>query len=231
MDSTKTIAFAQAAAVAPIGKSWLIKKAYVNPDGTLSIEGWVSTDRKDLDKDILEPETFGGATLKGYFERGGPISSEHSTGDWPVGYMRKSILVRDGNIFQEELNPRYGPVDFRYFDGKGTGWYGLGVIDEERAMLNVQKGKVSSFSWIGMPVAWTPLPDGGRHYNEPSGINPLLEATITAYPVNPTAVMRIAKARGYSVPEPEQEQRPKLALTREGVEKVLSRLRNETPTR
>jgi hypothetical protein len=202
-----------------LGKSWLIKKAWTNDDGSVNIEGWVSTNDRDIEKDILEPEAFAGS-LEGYFARGAPISSEHNTDDLPVGYMIKAALVRDGHIFQEASNSRYTPTDFKYFDGTGTGWYGLGVIDEERSSVAVQKGKLSSFSWIGMPKAWEPLPGGGRHFNQQGAIDPLLEATVTAYPINPTAVMRIAKAHGYPVAAP----RPRLVLTREGVERLL---RNE----
>lgn len=198
----------------PVGKSFTIQKAWMNDDGSINVEGWISTNEEDLEKDVIEPEAFAGTTLSGYFERGAPISSEHNTRDMPVGYMLRSALVRDGQVFQMESNPRYPETDFKYFPETGTGWYGLGVIDEEIAARGISKGKISSFSWIGMPRAWTPKAGGGRHYTSPSSISPLLEATVTAYPINPNAVMRIAKAYGYS---------PSLRLTQQGVERVLLR--------
>jgi hypothetical protein len=199
-----------------IGKSWVIKKAWVNADGSVNVEGWVSTNIKDIEKDIMEPETFAGPTIKGYFDRGAPISTEHNTRDYPVGYMLKSALIREGDVFEQLDNTRYPKMDFRYFDEEATsitGWYGLGVIDDERAALAVAKGKLSSFSWIGMPRLWTPIPGGGRHFSQKGGIDPLLEATITAYPINPTAIMRVAKAYGYA--------RPRLSLDPDRVERVL----------
>ena len=201
-----------------IGKPWLVTKAWTNDDGSVNVEGWVSTNEIDLEKDILEPETFSDRPIEQYMERGAPVSCEHNTDDMPVGYMLKAALVREGAIFQQLDNPRHPTLDFRYFDPAQTqsGWYGLVTIDEERTARAVTKGKLSSFSWIGMPKAWTPLPGGGRHFNVKGGINPLLEATITAYPVNPTAIMRVAKAYGYV-----EETRPRLTLSREGVERIL----------
>lgn len=195
-----------------VGKEWLVTKAWANPDGTVNVEGWVSTNAKDIEKDIMEPETFQDS-IEGYFERGAPISTEHNTRDYPVGYMLRSILVRDGQAFMDLQNPRHPQGNFKYRDDTGTGWYGLGVIDDERAALAVAKGKLSSFSWIGMPRLWTPIPGGGRHFSQKGGIDPLLEATITAYPINPTAIMRVAKAYGYA--------RPRLSLDPDRIGRVL----------
>jgi hypothetical protein len=200
--------------VEPVGKTWQIKKAWVNPDGSVNVEGWVSTIAQDLEKDIMEPETFAGTPIKDYFAGGAPISVEHNTSSIPVGFVRRSALVRDGNIFQEELNDHHEPLEFKYFDGLGTGWYGLGTVDDEKAADAVMKGKLSFFSWIGMPRAWTPLPGGGRHFAEKGGIDPLIEVTLTAYPINRTARMRIAKAKGLL-------ERPRLQLRPDSVERVL----------
>lgn len=204
-----------------VGKPWLVTKAWTNEDGTVNVEGWVSTNELDLEKDIMEPETFADRPIEQYFERGAPVSSEHDTSALPVGYMLKAALVRDGNIFQSLDNPRHPTADFKYFDPSETrtGWYGLVTIDDGKTAVAVAKGKLSSFSWIGMPKSWTPRPGGGRHFNNKGGIDPLLEATITAYPVNPNAIMRVAKAYGYAVEEP----RPRLWLTPEGVERILQR--------
>jgi len=169
------------------------------PNGDAAVEGWISTNLKDMEKDILEPEAFQGDTLSAYFQRGAPISSEHDTIGYPVGYLRKAVLVRDGAIIQAEDNPLYAKTDFLDFKPVGTGWYGLGTIDNPEAASNVRKGKVRSFSWIGKPISWVDLPDGGKHFKSQGAINPLLETTITAYPINQTAIMRVAKAHGINV--------------------------------
>jgi hypothetical protein len=181
-----------------LGKEWLITKAYREGDN-LAIEGWISTPMRDMEKDILEPEAFSGDALAGYFQRGAPISTEHNTSGYPVGYMLRSTLVRQGQVIQEEKNPKHLEADpeYRYFDPLGIGWYGKGIIYDETASKNVTKGAVGAFSWIGMPRLWDDLPDGGRRFKTKGAINPLLEATITAYPINQAAIMRIAKSHGY----------------------------------
>lgn len=184
-----------------IGKDWLITKAYDQPDGSVAIEGWVSTPNRDMEKDILEPEAFAGDGFTQYFMRGAPISSEHNTNAYPVGYMHKAVLVRSGQIIQEENNPRYDRGDFRFFDSSGTGWYGMGTIYDQKAAQSVKKGSVGSFSWIGMPTEWEDLQGGGRRFSKKGTINPLLEVTITAYPINSAAMMRIAKAHNIQLEE------------------------------
>src|SRR5260221_6994188 len=94
-----------------LGKEWLITKAYTLDEGSLAIEGWISTPLKDMEKDILEPEAFSGETLYGLFQRGAPISTEHDTRGYPVGYLQKATLVREGKILQEEDNPKHEKVD------------------------------------------------------------------------------------------------------------------------
>lgn len=180
----------------PLGKSFEIQKSYIRPDGSLAVEGWISTPMKDIEKDVIEPESFSGAALHDYMSRGAPISVEHNTRTYPVGFLQKARLVRDNQILQEEHNPKHPKEEFRYYNG-GTGWYGLGTIFDKQAALGVAKGVVSSFSWLGMPVDWEPFPDGGKHFAKPGSISPILEVTVTAYPVNTSATMRIAKARGY----------------------------------
>lgn len=182
-----------------LGKEWLITKAY-QQGNDVAIEGWVSTPMRDLEKDILEPEAFSGEALAGYFQRGAPISTEHDTKGYPVGVMVRSSLVREGQVFQEETNQKRQDADttYRYFDQHGTGWYGKGLIYDDKAKKGVLGGAVGAFSWIGMPRLWDDLPDGGKRFKTKGAINPLLEATITAYPINQAAIMRIAKAHGYT---------------------------------
>jgi hypothetical protein len=185
-----------------LAKEWLISKAYVREDGSLAVEGWISTPMRDLEKDIMEPESFSGAALYDYMQKGAPISTEHDTNGYPVGYLQKATLVREGKVLQEENNPIQPGANYRYFDPAMIGWYGLGTIDDEVAAKNILKGKVRSFSWIGMPRLFDKLPDGGRRFSQRGAINPLLEVTVTAYPINTAAVMRIAKSYGYPTEEP-----------------------------
>ena len=180
----------------PLGKGFELRKSYIRADGSLGIEGWVSTPAKDIEKDVMEPESFAGDGLHAYMQRGAPISVEHNTRTFPVGFMQKSLLVRDGKIIQQEDNPKHPVVEPRFYEG-GTGWYGVGTIYDKAAAIGVMKGTVSSFSWLGMPVEWDNFPDGGKHFTKKGSVNPLLEVTVTAYPVNTTATMRIAKSLGY----------------------------------
>lgn len=178
----------------PVGKTWVVEKAWTQDDGSLAIEGWISTNHPDLEKDVVEPEAFYGETFEEYFSRSAPLSSNHDTDGYPIGHLQKGVLVRDGVIFQEEYHPT-DPSEFSHFNPatKGTGWYGRGVITDERVASHVQKGNLGAFSWIGNLKAYEPLTGGGRRYHL---IDPLIESTVAAYPVNPKAVMQIAKAYG-----------------------------------
>jgi len=170
-------------------------KSYIRDDGTVGIEGWISTDKKDLDKDVIEPESFQGEALDSYMHRGAPVSVEHNTKTMPVGYLTKAVLVRDGDILQEAINPKQEGRPFLYFKG-GTGWYGNGTVYDRDTARHVVIGTLGSFSWIGMPRDWDSIPGGGRHFKRSGSISPLIETTLTAYPINSAATMRIAKAQG-----------------------------------
>ena len=177
----------------PVGKSFTVSKAVVADDGSLVVEGWISTNAPDLDKDVVEPECFQGAPLSEYFQRGAPISCEHDMDKYPVGHLQRAVLVRDGSILQEETHPT-DPADFLEGPGNGTGWYGRGVVDaEEPAAKKIQKGHSRSFSGVGNLTDYEKMYNGGRRYK---AINPLLETTVAAYPVNAAAVMRVVKASG-----------------------------------
>lgn len=180
----------------PLGKQFELRKSYIRADGSLGIEGWISTPMRDIEKDVMEPESFAGESLHAYMQRGAPISVEHNTRTFPVGFLQKATLVRDGKVIQEEINPKQKSEDYRFFEG-GTGFYGVGTIYDKAAAIGVMKGTVSSFSWLGMPVEWENFPDGGKHFVKKGSVNPLLEVTVTAYPVNTSATMRIAKSLGY----------------------------------
>lgn len=232
----QAIAYTLGKTLRPIGKSNLMGKAYVNPDGTVDTEGFISTPIEDIEKDAIEPESFAGEPLYAYMHRGAPVSMEHQTKAIPVGVLRKAVLVRDGKILQKEDNPLYPAVEFRYFDG-GTGWYGLANIDEPEVSKAILKGKISSFSWIGMPRDWEERPGGGRHFHKWSSINPLLEVTVTGYPINPQATMRLAKALGY-IPQYTDEELALIAdvvasilvptgIASKVIESIISRKRND----
>lgn len=204
----------------PLGKSFEIKKSYIRADGSLGVEGWISTNQQDIEKDIIEPESFSGIGLRDYMRRGAPISVEHNTRTLPAGYLQRSWLVRGGTVLQEEANPKQsGPVTRPDFAG-GTGWYGVGTIYDKHAALGVAKGVVSSFSWIGFPVDWEQIPTGGRHFKKAGSVNPLLEVTVTAYPVNTSATMRIAKSRGY-IPRLDRQRMAELLANPLVVEAVI----------
>lgn len=180
----------------PVGKGFELSKSYRLADGSLVREGWISTPAKDIDKDEIEPESFSGQGFSDYMRRGAPVSVEHHTRSLPVGFLQKAALVRDGKFLQLEDNPNHPKADFRYFDG-GTGWYGMVNVYEDVAIRGIVKGVLSSFSWIAMPQDWDDTEGGGRHFHKPGSIAPIIETTLTAYPVNTQAVMKIAKSRGY----------------------------------
>ncbi len=191
----------------PMGKSFAfsshpnLMKATILSDGSVNVEGWISTSHKDLEKDILEPESFSPA-LSAYMERGAPISIEHGIKTLPVGFLQRAVLVRDGNILEAVDNPKHEKGEFKHFkdmlsDG-GTGWYGLGNVYDQKAAFGIVKGTVSSFSWIGKPQKWRDQPDGGRHFLEAGAIDPLIEVTVAAYPINTHAAMKIAASLGYT---------------------------------
>ena len=192
-------AFSKMGRKTPIAKTAEIDglmKSWVEDNGDVGFEGWISTPHRDLEGDIIEPEAFAGEGLTNYMRRGAPVSVEHNTRTIPVGFLMKSMLVRDGKTIQTELNER-NPGDFRYADAAvGTGWYARGLVYEDAAKRGVVNGTLSSFSWIGMPKDWKTLVGKGRHFKDRGSINPVIETTITAYPINTTAVMRIAKASG-----------------------------------
>lgn len=185
----------------PIGKSFIglrggMMLAVPRSDGSVDVEGWISTPLKDIEKDEIEPESFTPA-LADYMRRGAPVSIEHGTKMLPVGLLQKAAVVRNGQPVEVIDNPKHEPTEFRYpFEGK-TGLYGKGNVYDQKAAIAIAKGTVSSFSWIGMPKEWDTLPDGGRRFTKPGSINPLLEVTLTAYPINTSATMRLAKAAGY----------------------------------
>lgn len=165
-----------------VAKAWDV-------NGVTHFESWVSTEHKDLDKDIVPPECFKGA-IDGYARCYMPLSSEHNMQRLPVGHMQHVALVRDGQIFKAAKHPS-DPADFEHFPGSGTGVYGLGVINTPSEAHAVAKGNLGGMSWIGRLKQYQNLPDGGKRYEI---VDPWVECTLAAYPVNPNAVVLAAKA-------------------------------------
>ena len=211
----------------PIGKTFTgleggMMLSIINDEGTVDVEGWISTPFKDIEKDILEPEAFSPA-VRDYMQRGAPVSVEHGIKLLPVGFLQKAALVRDGKVFEEIDNPKHPKIAFKLPFDNGTGWYGRANIYDQKAAMGVVKGTLSSASWIGMPKEWEPLIDGGRRFSKPGSINPILETTLTAYPINTSATMRIAKAAGY-VPSRSREEIRELMLNPLVVDAVIDLL-------
>lgn len=167
----------------------MVRKAFASlahkarlDNGDTVIEGWVSTPDPDLDKDIVEPGAFLGA-MDAYASVGMPLSSEHNVNAYPVGHGQRVAVVENGQIKKSSTHPD-DPAEFEHFPSSGSGVYGRFVITEPAASLAVYKGNVRGFSWIGKPMEKEPLPSGGSRIKR---VEPWLESTIAAYPVNQRA--------------------------------------------
>lgn len=178
-----------------IAKCLPIQKAWTDDAGITHIEGWISTEDADIERDVVPPEAFAGA-VDGYMALGAPITSEHQLKPdartltrYPVGHMQQVALVRDGVVVQTGLHPS-DPADFQFFPGTGTGVYGRGILTDELAGSQVAKGNVRGFSWVGMVRTIERLPGGGRKF---LSVDPWRESTIAAFPVNTKAVLVAAQ--------------------------------------
>lgn len=165
-----------------------IVKSWMDADGTVHFEGWQSTPDKDRDKDIVPPECFAGA-IDDYAAACMPLSSEHNLKSYPVGHLQKAALVRDGNVFKSAVHPT-DPAEFEHFPATGTGVFVRGVITEPSDARTIAKGNVGGMSWVGRLKRYVPLPGGGREYVE---VYPWQETTLSAYPINPKAVVVAAE--------------------------------------
>ncbi|GHO44522.1 hypothetical protein [Ktedonospora formicarum] len=178
----------------PIAKEFRIEKAW-KQDNTTFVEGWVSTEDEDLQKDTVPPESFLGA-IDDYFSRSAPLSMNHDLTKLPVGHAQKAVLVRDGNILHTALHPR-DPAEFENFEAKGTGLYARFAVTDPDAADAVLSNNIGAFSWIGNVTHYTRKANGGKHFLK---VSPFIESTLAAYPVNQKAVITAAKAYGL-VPE------------------------------
>jgi hypothetical protein len=117
-----------------VAKCLPIQKAWTDTSGVTHIEGWISTEDQDIEKDVVPPESFLDA-VDGYMDLGAPLTSEHHLKPqgrelvrYPIGHMQQVALVRDGQVFKAGKHPS-DPADFEHFPGTGTGVYGRGRAD------------------------------------------------------------------------------------------------------
>lgn len=169
---------------ATITKAWQPAES----DDTV-FEAWLSTEDPDTQKDIVPPEAFKGA-MPSYLARKAPLSTNHNMQGFPVGHLQRVALVRNGRIFDQGTHPD-DPADFEHFPGTGTGVYVRGVVTDSQARTAVLKGNLGGMSWVGHLREYDLLPNGGRRYGR---IEPWLESTLAAYPVNTNATLVAAKA-------------------------------------
>lgn len=181
----------------PVAKEFVSVKSFRKEGEPLIIEGWLSTPDQDLEKDIVQPESFKVA-MKGYFSRRAPLSYEHKTDRLPAGHLQRAAIVRDGKIVTQAAHPS-DPADFEHMQesmdetGTRTGVYVRGTITNETVGKSVDQGDMGSFSYIANVTKYRTLPGGGREFLEQ---DPWLESTVAAYPVNKNAIITVAKAYG-----------------------------------
>jgi hypothetical protein len=183
----------------PIGKSWVLEKAWGDGDEAF-IEGWLSTPDVDLEQDVVEPEAFM-KSVDGYFLRRAPVSYIHDKHTLPAGHLQKAAIVRDGRILKSAAHPT-DPAEFEHFPGTGTGVYVRGRLTDPQVATAVKKGNVGGFSFIGNGKTYTPRVPKGRHFTE---VDPWIESTVAPYPINYNAVITVAKAYGLEPPNQSPE--------------------------
>src|SRR5260221_2338940 len=181
----------------PLAKQGQVVKAWTEEgdDQSVYFEGWMSPPHRDLERDITEPEAFVDS-LDSYSARSAPVSIEHNDKALPIGHLQKAAILRDGKVLKPAEHPS-DAADFTRLPEMGSGVWVRGVANEGPGQSAIRKGNVSGMSFIGNFTEWENLPGGGKRYLK---IEPLIESTIAAYPVNPKAAFRIAKAFGLSAP-------------------------------
>lgn len=167
----------------------LVKKAWYDGNDVF-IEGWVSKPGRDRQKHSTTPESLIGS-LPDYFQRLAPISAEdHQLGKLPMGHHQRGVLLRDGKVLLECEHPT-DPAPFKSLPKKGSGWWGRARITHQVGIDQVQKGNVGSFSYTGHVKAYNVLLDGTWEYER---VDPLVETTLTAFPVKTDANFQISKS-------------------------------------
>lgn len=181
-----------------------VVKSWESGGGVSHFEGWLSTPRKDQEKDVTEPEAFLGPA-QGYFARMAPLSLQHGLTTLPIGHLQKAAIVRDGKILAEFRHPT-DPGEFENFPGEGSGVWVLGAVNEEPGRKALRKGNIGGMSFIANAAVKENLPGGRYRYTK---LDPWIESTIAAYPINPDAVIAVVKAFGVT-PEKEPQDMGKL---------------------
>jgi hypothetical protein len=174
----------------PISKQGIIVKSWDSGDD-VHTEGWLSTPDRDLEKDETVPEAFI-PSMDQYFARRAPLSIEHDGKTLPIGHLQKAAVVRDGKILKAASHPT-DPSEFEHFPNSGTGVWARARVNEEPGKTAVRKGNVGGFSFIANATKLEHIPGGRYRYLE---FSPWMESTIAAYPINPNAVIQVAKAFG-----------------------------------
>lgn len=188
-------------------QDFIITKAW-RDGATLYREGWISTNDRDRQKEVTEPEAFQ-PVLQSYFNRCAPVSLNHGTTHLPIGHLQKGALLRDGAVFLEASHPT-DPAEFVALPETGTGFYGRMAFNDPVAIDQIEKGNVAGCSFIATVKKAEPLPGGGRRFLE---FDELIETTIAAYPVNPSAVLTVRKA---------EEEKDLLTMTPEEIETLVA---------
>lgn len=182
----------------PVAVEWMVEKAWpadINAPDTSPVyfEGWVSknTGKKDLQKEIVEPEAFVGA-MDSYFTRRAPLSYTHGTKNLPAGHLQRAAIIRDGAVIKATTHPT-DSAEFESPPDSGTGVYVRGVITDPIVGKSVRQGDTGGMSYIANLREYEPLPGGGRRHLK---YDPWIESCVAPYPVNPDAAITVAKAFG-----------------------------------
>jgi hypothetical protein len=192
-----------------------IQKSWGDDGQDCFYEGWLSTPKRDLEKDITEPEAFVPA-LESYFSRRAPVSVQHGTQFLPAGHLQKAVVLRNGKVLAEAEHPT-DSADFEHLPTKGSGVWVRGRLTESPARDSVRKGNCGGMSFIAMATEYTPLAGGGRRITR---LDPLQETTVAPYPVNAEAVIQVAKAFGLEpAAEEVQNEDDKVSMT---IEELLN---------
>lgn len=190
----------------PISKFGLIAKSWDAGDD-VHFEGWLSTPDRDLEKDETPPEAFLPA-IDGYFQRRAPLSIVHQDKNIPIGHLRKAAIIKDGKVLKSAVHPT-DPAEFEHLPSIGSGVWVRGVANEEPGRSAIRKGNVGGMSFIANASEFTRIPGGRYRYEQ---FNHWVESTVAPYPINPSAVIAVAKAFGLQETPPQKENPPMKSL-------------------
>jgi hypothetical protein len=188
----------------PVSKFGLIVKSWDDGGDDVHFEGWLSTPDRDLEKDETQPEAFIPA-IDGYFQRRAPLSIVHQDKNVPIGHIRKAAIIRDGKVLKTGIHPT-DPAEFEHLPLTGSGVWVRGVANEEPGRSAIRKGNVGGMSFIANASEKEYISGGRYRY---TGFNHWIESTVAPYPINPSAVIAVAKAYGLTPPTKENSPMPK----------------------